>query len=682
VNFWQRLFDTSDFPPRWNCGTWTTGHGWLHIVSDLGVWSAYVAIPCVLGYFLLRRKDLPFRRIFLLFGAFILACGTTHLMEACLFWWPAYRLAALIKLFTAVVSWSTVFALVPVVPRMLAMRSPEELGREVEARKTAEAALQRANDDLERRIDERTAELIRANAALQAEVLVRQRAEEQVQRVADAVPALISYIDSDACYQLNNSAYATWFGRPRSEFVGRHMRDALGEEAWRTLRPHVEVALSGKVASYEAEVPYLDGGTRWIFATYTPDLDERGVVRGLVAHVNDITPHKRVEAALQESEVQLRERAAQLAEADRRKDEFLAVLSHELRNPLAPIRNGLEAMRLSSGDVAAMEQARSMMERQLGHLVHLVDDLLDVSRITHGKVQLRRERAELAAIVDIAVESSRVAVEEGDHALTISLPPEPVYVDADVTRLAQVFANLLNNAARYTPRGGQISLRAERRNESMVVTVTDTGIGIPAEALPRVFDMFSQVDRSVEKAAGGLGIGLALVKALVEMHGGTVEASSAGQGQGSEFFVTLPVAPDGPAQVRSQRGVQRSSGKQRILVADDNHDSADSLAMLLRISGHEVHTCYDGLEGLEAVVRLRPEVVLLDIGMPKLNGHEVCRQIRAQPWGRTVTVIAVTGWGDEQTRSRAKEAGFDRHLTKPVDYSALTELLTRLRATL
>lgn len=460
------------------------------------------------------------------------------------------------------------------------------------------------------------------------------------------------------------------------------MRDALGEEAWRTLRPHVEVALSGKVASYEAEVPYLDGGTRWIFATYTPDLDERGVVRGLVAHVNDITPHKRVEAALQESEVQLRERAAQLAEADRRKDEFLAVLSHELRNPLAPIRNGLEAMRLSSGDVAAMEQARSMMERQLGHLVHLVDDLLDVSRITHGKVQLRRERAELAAIVDIAVESSRVAVEEGDHALTISLPPEPVYVDADVTRLAQVFANLLNNAARYTPRGGQISLRAERRNESMVVTVTDTGIGIPAEALPRVFDMFSQVDRSVEKAAGGLGIGLALVKALVEMHGGTVEASSAGQGQGSEFFVTLPVAPDGPAQVRSQRGVQRSSGKQRILVADDNHDSADSLAMLLRISGHEVHTCYDGLEGLEAVVRLRPEVVLLDIGMPKLNGHEVCRQIRAQPWGRTVTVIAVTGWGDEQTRSRAKEAGFDRHLTKPVDYSALTELLTRLRATL
>jgi PAS domain S-box-containing protein len=681
VDFWQRLFDTSDFPPRWHCGTWTTGHGWLHVLSDLGVWSAYLAIPCVLGYFLLRRKDLPFRGIFLLFVAFILACGTTHLMEAALFWWPAYRLAGLIKLFTAVVSWTTVFALVPVVPRVLAMRSPEELEREVEARKVAESALQRANDDLERRIEERTTELVRANAALQAEIAVRRRAEERVQRVADAVPALISYIGPDACYQLNNSTYETWFGQPRSHFVGRHMRDALGEQAWQKLRPHVEAALAGRVASYEAEVPYREGGTRWIVATYTPDIDEGGVVRGLVAHVSDITSRKRVEAALQESEVQLRERAAQLAEADRRKDDFLAVLSHELRNPLAPIRNGLEVMRLSAGDGQAAEQARSMMERQLGQLVHLVDDLLDVSRITHGKVDLRRERADLAAIVDITVESSRMLVEEGDHALTISLPPEPVYVDADVTRLAQVFANLLNNAARYTPRGGRIALRAERRSGSVVVTVTDTGIGIPAEALPRIFDMFSQVDRSLERATGGLGIGLALVKALVEMHGGTVEASSAGLGKGSEFVVTLPVASDGPAHVKSHEGVQRTSGKLRILVADDNPDSADSLAMLLRYSGHEVYTSYDGLEALEAVVKLRPEVVLLDIGMPKLNGHEVCRRIREHPWGQTVTIIAVTGWGDGQTRNRAKEAGFDGHLTKPVDYGALTELLVRSQAT-
>lgn len=681
MDFWQRLFDTSDFPPRWHCGTWTSGHGWLHIVSDLGVWSAYLAIPCVLGYFLMRRKDLPFRSIFLLFGAFILACGTTHLMEAALFWWPAYRLAGLIKLFTAVVSWTTVFALVPVVPKVLAMRSPEELEQEVDARKAAEAALQRANDDLERRIEERTAELVRANAALEAEVAVRRRAEERVQRVADAVPALISYIGADGCYRLNNNAYETWFGRPRSDFVGRHMRDALGEQAWRTLRPHVEAALTGKVASYEAEVPYREGGTRWIVATYTPDLDEQSVVRGLVAHVNDITARKRVEAALQESELQLRERAAQLAEADRRKDDFLAVLSHELRNPLAPIRNGLEVMRLSRGDWEAVEQARSMMQRQLGHLVHLVDDLLDVSRITHGKLELRRERSDLAAIIDMTLESSRLFVEEGDHDLTISLPPEPVHVTADVTRLAQVFANLLSNAARYTPRGGRITLRAERRNASVLVSITDTGIGIPAEELPRIFDMFSQVDRSVERAAGGLGIGLALVKALVEMHGGTVEAFSAGQGKGSEFVVTLPVVPTAVAPVSVQESIQRSSGIRRILVADDNSDSADSLAMLLRISGHEVHTCYDGQEGLEAAVKLRPEVVLLDIGMPKLNGHDVCRRIREQPWGRAVLIIALTGWGDEQTRRRTREAGFDGHLTKPVDLSTLTELIARSRLT-
>lgn len=321
-----------------------------------------------------------------------------------------------------------------------------------------------------------------------------------------------------------------------------------------------------------------------------------------------------------------------------------------------------------------------MMERQLGHLVHLVDDLLDVSRITHGKVELRRELADLATIVDIAVESSRLHVDEGGHELTVSTPPEPVHVDADVTRLAQVFANLLNNAARYTPRAGQITLRAERREGDVVVTVKDTGIGIPAEALTRIFEMFSQVDRSLERSTGGLGIGLALVKTLVEMHGGTVEALSAGDGQGSEFVVTLPVASDGPRAVRQDVPVPRSSGARRILVADDNPDSADSLARLLRISGHEVHTRYDGPEALGAVEELRPDVVLLDIGMPKLNGHEVCRRIREQPWGRTIIVIALTGWGDEETRSRAKEAGFDAHLTKPVDYGALTELLARLRA--
>jgi len=681
VDFWQRLLDTSDFPPRWHCGTWTSGHGWLHVLSDLGVWSAYLAIPCVLGYFLLRRKDLPFRGIFLLFGAFILACGTTHLMEAALFWWPAYRLAGLVKLFTAIVSWTTVFALVPVVPRVLAMRSPEELEQEVEARNAAEAALQRANEDLERRIEERTAELVRANAALEAEVAIRRRAEERVQRVADAVPALISYIGPDARYRLNNSAYETWFGRPRSEFVGRHMRDALGEEAWQTIGPHVEAALGGEAANYEAEVSYRAGGTRWIDATYTPDVDDSGLVRGVVVHVNDITARKRVEAALQESEVQLRQRAAQLAEADRRKDDFLAVLSHELRNPLAPIRNGLEVMRMSGGDGEAVERARSMMERQLSHLVHLVDDLLDASRITHGKLELRKEHAELAAILSSTLETSRPLIEEGGHALTLALPTEAVHVDADVTRLAQVFSNLLNNAARYTPRGGRITLRAERQSSSIEVTVADTGIGIPADALQRVFDMFSQVDRSLERTTGGLGIGLAIVKALVEMHGGTVAAFSAGEGQGSTFVVTLPVAPAGPAQVSGDTGVERSSGARRILVADDNRDSADSLAMLLRFSGHEVHTRYDGLEGLEAAVSLRPDVVLLDIGMPKLNGHEVCRRIRELPWGRTVTIIALTGWGDERTRSRARESGFDGHLTKPVDFDELSALHVRLQAT-
>ncbi|MEX1024390.1 MAG: response regulator [Planctomycetota bacterium] len=678
MQFLQQLFDTSGFPPRWQCGSWTSGHGWLHILSDLGVWSAYVAIPCVLGYFFLRRKDLPFRRIFLLFGAFILACGTTHFLEAVIFWWPAYRLAGVIKLVTALVSWATVFALIPIVPKALAMRSAEALEREVEARKAAEVALQRTNDDLERRIARRTADLVCANAALEKEVAVRRQAEERVQRIADAVPALISYVGPDGHYQFNNCAYESWFGRPRADFVGLHLRDALGESTWQTLRPHIETALAGEAVSYELEMPYLRGGRRWMDVSYTPDRDENGVVRGLVVLVNDATAHKRVQAALQESELQLREWAAQLAEADRRKDEFLALLSHELRNPLASIRNGLEVMRLAADDCQAVQEARATMGRQLGHLVHLVDDLLDVGRITHGKLELRRVRTDLTTIVETALEFSRLVVEEAGHALTVSLPSEPVYLDADVTRMAQSFANLLNNAARYTPRGGRIAVQAQRQDESVVVTVSDTGIGIPDEALGSIFDMFSQVDQSLERPTGGLGIGLALVKALIEMHGGTVQAFSAGPNEGSEFVVTLPVAPESAPLVNARAEVRRSNGSQRVLVVDDNRDGANSLTKLLQVLGHEVDTSYDGLDALTVAAQTRPDLVLLDIGMPKMNGHEVCRRLREQPWGRSVTVVALTGWSDEQTRSQATEAGFDGHLTKPVEFAALAEWLERI----
>ncbi len=371
-----------------------------------------------------------------------------------------------------------------------------------------------------------------------------------------------------------------------------------------------------------------------------------------------------------------------LQDADRRKDEFLATLAHELRNPLAPLRNGLEVLRLARGNPEAVERAQGMMERQLGHMVRLIDDLLDVSRITRGKLQLRRELVGLADVVQSAVEGCRPLIEASGHALTIALPPEPVRLDADPARLAQVFANLLTNAAKYTDKGGHIWLTAERRGQEAVVTVRDTGIGIAAEHLPRLFEIFSQVDPVLERSQGGLGIGLSLVKGLVEMHGGTVEARSDGPGKGSEFVVRLPVAGVRPQGEPGQPGHEEPTApvsRRRVLVVDDNDDAAEALGMMLRMIGHEVRTAHDGLEGVEAAESFRPHVVLLDLGMPRLNGYEACRRIREQEGGKEVFVVALTGWGQEEDRRRTREAGFNEHFVKPVDPATLVKLLERLK---
>ncbi len=372
------------------------------------------------------------------------------------------------------------------------------------------------------------------------------------------------------------------------------------------------------------------------------------------------------------------------AEADRRKDEFLATLAHELRNPLAPIRNGLTVMRLAGGDREAVEKARGMMERQVQQMVRLIDELLDLSRISRGKVELRRERVTLASVVTSAVETSRPLIEEAGHELLVRLPAEPVFLNADTTRLAQVFSNLLNNAAKYTERGGHIRLAAEAGNGQVQVSIQDDGIGIPASMLPAIFEMFTQVDRSLEKAQGGLGIGLSIVKRLVEMHGGTVEARSAGHGKGSELIVRLPALASPAAEPRPTLGASdggdstEPAARRRVLVADDNVDSAESLAMMLELMGNEVRTTHDGVEAVETAEEFRPSVIVLDIGMPRMNGYDACRRIREQPWGREVIIVALTGWGQAEDKRRSKEAGFDRHLVKPIEPAALGELLATL----
>jgi signal transduction histidine kinase/CheY-like chemotaxis protein len=372
---------------------------------------------------------------------------------------------------------------------------------------------------------------------------------------------------------------------------------------------------------------------------------------------------------------ELRQSNADLLAEKRRKDEFLALLAHELRNPLAPIRNGLQILRLRGQDASAMEQVCSMMERQVGQMVRLVDDLLDVSRITRGKLALRKERTDLAVALRHAVETSRPIIEAAGHDLSISLPAGPVFVNADPNRLAQVFTNLLNNSAHFTNPGGKIWLNVAVQGGDVVATVKDNGVGIAPELLPRVFDAIAQADRSPWPPQGGLGIGLALVRGLVENHGGTVEAHSDGPGQGSEFVVRLPVFVQPAPPPSTDNGPEaRSNSASRVLIVEDNRDAAESLAMLLKLMGHETRTATNGIEGLGVAEEFRPRVVLCDIGLPGLNGYEVARRIRDQPWGAGMVLVAMTGWGQKGDR-RAEDAGFDFHLVKPVDPAKLSELV-------
>jgi signal transduction histidine kinase/DNA-binding response OmpR family regulator len=371
----------------------------------------------------------------------------------------------------------------------------------------------------------------------------------------------------------------------------------------------------------------------------------------------------------------------QLRDSDRRKDEFLATLAHELRNPLAPIRSALQIIRLTGNDGPAIAQARTMMERQLGQMVRLIDDLLDVSRISRGKLELRKDRIELASVIRSAVDTSRPLIDAAGHELTLSVTAEPIYLDADPVRLAQVFSNLLNNAAKYMESGGHIWLTTALGDKEVVVTVRDTGIGIPADALPAIFDMFTQVDRSLEKSQGGLGIGLTLVKQLVELHGGKVEARSEGEGKGAEFIMHLPVVSLGPApQPKADDEQQARAPACRILVADDNRDAAESMGMMLRLMGNEVRTVQDGVQAVEEAAEFRPDVILLDIGMPRLNGYDAARRIRGERWGKDIVLVALTGWGQEEDKHHASEAGFDHHFTKPVNPADLERLVAGLHA--
>ena len=488
-------------------------------------------------------------------------------------------------------------------------------------------------------------------------------------------PAGIVQTDAGGCMTLVNPRFCQMLGYDNLELLGESILKITHPS---TVAP--TAAAFGRLAAggpdFQIEEAYSrkDGAVLRALSNVAAIRSPGGEFLGLIAVVLDISERLR-------SDEELRRLAAELSEADRRKDVFLATLAHELRNPLAPIRNGLELMKLARNNGDAVENVRAMMDRQLTQLVRLVDDLLDVSRITQGKVELRRERVDLKAVIEAAVETSRPALEQAGHKLAVVVPDEPIFVDGDATRLAQVVSNLLHNSAKYTHRGGHVRLTVGREGETAVVSVEDNGIGIPPAMLDNVFVMFTQVDRTLEKTTGGLGIGLSLVKGLLEMHGGTIEARSDGEGMGSEFVVRLPVVmgvvakPERPEALTSE---VTPSALRRILVVDDNVDSAESLRQLLEMLGNEVRTATDGEAGIEVAAQFRPDVVLMDIGMPKLNGYEAARRIRQHPWSRGMVLVAVTGWGQDGDRKHSANAGFDHHLVKPVELDTLTTLMSSL----
>lgn len=496
----------------------------------------------------------------------------------------------------------------------------------------------------------------------QAEEALR-RSEAWFRTLAEASPALIWRLDPQGRLTYVNPPFLEYFDRPAQDVLDRGWQPLLHPDDADAYLAAVETAQRERSRlQATARVNHGDGDWCWIESYALPLLGDDGEYLGHVGTSLDITKRKEFERAL--------------SEADSRKDEFLAMLAHELRSPLAPIRNSIEIMRRmgapGTGPVV------DTLERQVRQLVRLVDDLLDVSRISRGRIELRRQRVDLRPIVHHAVEAVQPLCDAMGQALSVTLPADEILLDADPARLGQVFGNLLSNASKFSDRGGRISLDIEVTDAWAMIRVADEGVGIAPEQITRIFDLFTQVDTSADRAAAGLGIGLALVKTLVDMHGGTVEVSSAGIGCGSEFFVRLPLAIAAEPAETTVTNAPASHAPRRILVVDDNRDSADSLATLLRLGGHETAIAYDGLEAVEATVRFRPDVILLDIGLPGINGFEAARRIRQQHANRRPTIVALTGWGQDSDRRASHEAGFDAHLVKPVDDATLARLLAEL----
>jgi PAS domain S-box-containing protein len=547
---------------------------------------------------------------------------------------------------------------------------------------TTEGELREDNEELRRRLEE-AEDAIRALHAGEVDAIVVAAERETVYTLeaADRTYRLLVEQMPQAAATLRvtgeilscNRPFADMLGRPVAVLVHQPFQEFVAPEHHAGLEALLQQSLAAEV---ETELRLqCDDGERPAVCLRIAALREGALGQCLM--ITDQTEQRHYRE-LREAQESLRAAVADLERSNAEKDEFLATLAHELRNPLAPIRSAVEIIRLGGPVDPELSWAREVIERQVHVMARLLEDLLDVSRLSRQRLELRCERLVLSAVVDAALETTRPLIEARQHTLAVDLPPEPIHLEGDPVRLAQVFSNLLNNAAKYTEKGGEIRFSAALRGDEAVVSVRDNGIGIPAEALPHIFEIFSQATPLSMQSRSGLGIGLSLVKGLVELHGGHVEVHCEGAELGSEFVVRLPLAQARAAGSAPGGDSEQPVGQdaRRVLVVDDNRDSADSLSRILELAGHTVHTAYDGERALQVAAEMRPEVVLLDLGMPRVDGYQACRRIRGEPWGRDVLMIAVTGWGQEADRRRSAEAGFDVHLVKPVPPARLRRVVT------
>ena len=495
-----------------------------------------------------------------------------------------------------------------------------------------------------------------------------------LQAVIERAPIPIAIAHDPECrFIFANRALATLIGVPKDANIS--LTPPPGQQpAYRIQRggqdiPSDELPMQYAVAhrmpvSNEIEIVRADNTVIYVQNDVEPLYDTAGNIYGCVSVCVDLTERRRAEQGL--------------LDADRRKDEFLATLSHELRNPLAPIRTALEVIRLSRGDRALLDKARATMERQLQHLVRITDDLLDVARITQNKVELRRERIDLRAVLQSAVEATRSAIEAQRHTLIVEAGDQPIWTNVDPTRVSQAVSNLLNNAAKYTDPGGHIHVTASGRDGQATVAVSDNGIGIPPELLPRIFDMFTQLQPQRDRAYGGLGIGLNLSRRLIELHGGTLEANSKGPGHGSRFTIRLPLVAS-PRRGDAHASDEPASAQAcRVLIADDNADAAEMLRLMLGVKGHDVRVAVDGGQAVAIGIQFEPQIAFLDIGMPRVDGFEAARRLRER-FGGKIVLVALTGWGQDEDKRRSREAGFDHHVTKPPEPEVLDRLIAECR---